>query len=223
ENTDKAPVILWINDLPGYTCLKGVFLETGPFYVGENNELKSRNSSWTRTHSMLYIDAPVGSGFSFADSEDAYAKSSDDEAAQLNEALRQFFTVFTEFQKNEFYLAGETYAGTFIPYIAKKLEDENKNSPVQINLKGIIMGSPYLDSEQVRKENYYYSIGLINAQQKKEFAIATDKLFELHKQGKDQEAAAYGASLHLGPDSLVAKLTGFEDTHSALKSRDPPS
>ncbi|CAG7718730.1 unnamed protein product, partial [Allacma fusca] len=57
----------------------------------------------------------------------------------------------------------------------------------------------------------------------KEFAIATDKLFELHKQGKDQEAAAYGASLHLGPDSLVAKLTGFEDTHSALKSRDPPS
>ncbi|CAG7829873.1 unnamed protein product, partial [Allacma fusca] len=39
ESPENAPVILWINDIPGYTCLKGVFLETGPFYVDENNQL----------------------------------------------------------------------------------------------------------------------------------------------------------------------------------------
>ncbi|CAG7734478.1 unnamed protein product [Allacma fusca] len=71
KNPENAPVILWINDLPGFTSLKGVFLETGPFYVDDDNKLRERNTSWVKTHSMLYIDAPVGTGFSFADSKDA--------------------------------------------------------------------------------------------------------------------------------------------------------
>ncbi|CAG7817907.1 unnamed protein product, partial [Allacma fusca] len=144
ENPEKAPVILWINDIPGFTCLKGVFLETGPFFVDDDNKLVQRNSSWTRSHSMLYIDAPVGTGFSFADSEDAYANSNTEEAAEIYEALTQFFTLFKEFQPNDFYIAGEVFAGTTMPYIATKIDAENPNAAVKINLKGLIMGGPYL-------------------------------------------------------------------------------
>ncbi|CAG7820851.1 unnamed protein product, partial [Allacma fusca] len=55
-------------------------------------------------------------GFSFAANEDAYANNSDEEAAEIYEALKQFFTLFSDFQPRDFYLAGETYAATQIPY-----------------------------------------------------------------------------------------------------------
>jgi vitellogenic carboxypeptidase-like protein len=221
ENPEKAPVILWINDIPGYTCLKGVFLETGPFYVDDGNKLVERNSTWTRTHSMLYIDAPVGSGFSFADSEDAFANGSEDDAKELYEALTQFFTLFKEFQPNDFYLAGEVYAGTSMPYIGKKIDAENANAAIKINLKGLIMGAPYLDPLQLHKEDFYYSLGLINAMQKKEFKENNDKILELYSQGKFEESIKLAQTTNLGPDSLTAKITGFIDTHSALTTMNP--
>ncbi|CAG7816633.1 unnamed protein product, partial [Allacma fusca] len=62
EKPEKAPVVLWMNDIAGHTSLKGIFLENGPFYLDENDELQERTHTWTKTHSMLYIDAPVGSG-----------------------------------------------------------------------------------------------------------------------------------------------------------------
>ncbi|CAG7725525.1 unnamed protein product, partial [Allacma fusca] len=117
ENPDKAPVILWVNDIPGFSSLEGIFLETGPFELDENNAVKDRNITWTKTHSMLYIDAPVGTGFSFANNDNAFASNSDEEAIEIYEALKQFFTLFSEFQPRDLYLAGETYAATLIPYI----------------------------------------------------------------------------------------------------------
>ncbi|CAG7720344.1 unnamed protein product, partial [Allacma fusca] len=222
KNPEKAPVILWINDLPGFTSLKGVFLETGPFYVDDDNQLRDRNTSWAKTHSMLYIDAPVGTGFSFANSEDAYANNSEEEAEELYEALKQFFTLYNDFQPNDFYLAGESYAGTTIPDFAKKIDDENDKGSFKINLKGLILGSPFLDLSQVHKEDFYYSLGLISAKQRKEFQEAHTKFEDLHKAGKDTEAIQYGLSLHLGPESLTSKMTGFVDTHSALTTVDPP-
>ncbi|CAG7697361.1 unnamed protein product [Allacma fusca] len=222
ENPEKAPIILWINDIPGFTSLKGVFLETGPFSVDDDNKLVERNSTWTRSHSMLYIDAPVGTGFSYADSEDAYANSNDDDANEIYEALTQFFTLFKEFQPNDFYMAGEVWAGTAMPYIGKKIDAENANAAVKINLKGLIMGAPYLDVLQIRKEDFYYSVGLINALQKKEFKENVDKVLSLHEAGKDDEAFNLARTINIGSDSLTAKLTGFTDTHSALTTVNPP-
>ncbi|CAG7699011.1 unnamed protein product [Allacma fusca] len=73
--------------------------------------MTDRNSSWTQTNSMLYIDAPVGSGFSFADDDAGFAKTSEDEAQEVYNALIQFFTIFPEYQKNDFYMTGLAYAG----------------------------------------------------------------------------------------------------------------
>ncbi|CAG7821378.1 unnamed protein product, partial [Allacma fusca] len=137
---------------------------------------------------MLYIDAPVGTGFSFADSEDAIASNSSDEADEIYEALTQFFTLFKEFQPNDFYMAGEVFAGITMLYIAKKIDAENANVAAKINLKGLIMGGPYLDVLQVRKDNFCYSLGLINALQKKELKENVDKVLALHEAGKDDEA-----------------------------------
>ncbi|CAG7816569.1 unnamed protein product [Allacma fusca] len=111
ENPESASVILWANEASGYSCLRAVFLENGPFFLDEKFRLQERNESWAKTHSMLYIDVPVGAGFSFTDMEEGYAKNKEDEAAELFKALQQFFTLFHEYRKREFFIAGEIMAG----------------------------------------------------------------------------------------------------------------
>ena len=38
----------------------GLFAENGPFSVTENLELERRNTAWSLTHNVIYIDNPVG-------------------------------------------------------------------------------------------------------------------------------------------------------------------
>ncbi|CAG7660840.1 unnamed protein product, partial [Allacma fusca] len=82
---------------------------------------------------------------------------------------------------------------------------ENPNAAVKINLKGLIMGGPYLQVSQIRKEDFYYSLGLINAVQKKELKETVDKVLALYEEGKDDEALKLAITLNLGSDSLTAK------------------
>ena len=42
-------------------------------------------------------------------------------ANDLYEALQQFFLLFPELQKNEFYATGESYAGKYVPAISYKV------------------------------------------------------------------------------------------------------
>lgn len=60
---------------------------------------------------MLYIDQPVGTGFSFTDSEKGYAKNQDDVARDLYNFMQQFYKMFPELLQNELYITGESYAG----------------------------------------------------------------------------------------------------------------
>ena len=58
---------------PGGSSLFGLFIEHGPFSVDANLNLVERNHTWTATHSVLYVDNPVGTGFSFTEKDACYA------------------------------------------------------------------------------------------------------------------------------------------------------
>jgi vitellogenic carboxypeptidase-like protein len=50
-------------------------------------------------------------GYSFTKSDDGYARNETVIGEELYNALLQFFQLFPELQKNEFYVTGESYAG----------------------------------------------------------------------------------------------------------------
>jgi vitellogenic carboxypeptidase-like protein len=223
ENPDKAPVILYVNESPGTSCLAAIFLENGPFSLNENNELVDRNSSWTKTNSMLYIDAPVGSGFSYADDDEGFAKSADDEAIEVYEALVQFFTVFKEFQPNDFYMAGLSYAGSFIPSIGHKIDAENANAAVKINLKGFLVDSPFLDiaKQADALSGHYYELGLIDDMQREEISKVEHEFQQAVAKGDYLTALSIISGVYNQKDSLFGKYTGFEELASALYTKRP--
>jgi vitellogenic carboxypeptidase-like protein len=56
----------------------GLFSEHGPFSVSVNGTLVPRETAWTKPFSMLYIDNPVGVGFSRTDRPDGFVQNEDE-------------------------------------------------------------------------------------------------------------------------------------------------
>ncbi|KAF9623000.1 hypothetical protein IFM89_035981 [Coptis chinensis] len=65
-NPASKPLVLWLNGGPGCSSLGvGAFSENGPFRP--SGEILVRNEySWNREANMLYLETPVGVGFSFS-------------------------------------------------------------------------------------------------------------------------------------------------------------
>lgn len=92
----------------------GLFVQNGPYYITKDGQLKLRSVPWTSRFSVLYVDNPVGTGYSFTDDKKGYARNETDVGRDLLEALLQFFTLFYEYAGNDFYVTGESYAGVYL-------------------------------------------------------------------------------------------------------------
>lgn len=96
---------------PGDSSLSGLFNEVGPYTIRSDQRLVLREYSWHLKYNVIFIDNPVGTGFSFTDSDAGYSKNLIDVGQNVLKALQQFFLLFPHLQNNEFYLTGESYAG----------------------------------------------------------------------------------------------------------------
>ena len=141
----KDPLFLWLNGGPGCSSLFGFLGEIGPVTSPPfSNEFKLNEYSWNMNANVLFIESPGGVGFSKLKDPDFFFNDTIT-AIGLNIALQNFFSIFTEYQNNDFYITGESYAGTYIPHLVqqiKKYAEDNKNA-IDIKLKGFIIGNPY--------------------------------------------------------------------------------
>ena len=69
-----------------------------PEYDKYTPEAKLNPFSWNRNASVLYIDNPVGTGFSFTDSKAGYPNYVNESSEDLFHALQQFFQMFHEYK-----------------------------------------------------------------------------------------------------------------------------
>jgi vitellogenic carboxypeptidase-like protein len=158
-----APVLLWLQGGPGASSLYAVFNEHGPFSVAKKHGLKLRNLTWTTTHSVLYVDNPVGTGFSFTNDDAGYSEDQTTVGLNLYEALVQFFTLFPELRKNDFYVTGESYAGKYVPAVSYAIHLNNPNANVKINLKGLAIGNGLVDPvNQLVYGEYLFQHGFVD-------------------------------------------------------------
>ncbi|XP_074918523.1 putative serine carboxypeptidase CPVL isoform X3 [Chelonoidis abingdonii] len=145
---EDAPVLLWLQGGPGGSSMFGLFVEHGPYVVDKNLRLYKRKFPWTSKFSMLYIDNPVGTGFSFTD-DTGYAVNQDDVGRDLYSALIQFFQLFPDYQKNDFYITGESYAGKYVPAVGYYIHTYSSKAKVKINFKGVAIGDGFCDPEMI--------------------------------------------------------------------------
>ncbi|XP_047313040.1 serine carboxypeptidase-like 31 [Impatiens glandulifera] len=142
---EKKPLVLWLNGGPGCSSVGyGATQEIGPFIVDpDGHTLKFNTYAWNQEANMLFLESPVGVGFSYSNITADYDKLGDDFTANDSYAfLQNWFVKFPSYRNRIFYIAGESYAGKYVPELADLILNKNKNSSLFINLKGILLGNP---------------------------------------------------------------------------------
>ncbi|XP_065287707.1 probable serine carboxypeptidase CPVL [Dermacentor albipictus] len=227
ENPEKAPVVLWLQGGPGGSSLFGLFVEHGPYRVAKGGVPELRDTTWAQRYSMLYIDNPVGAGFSFTQDDNGYARNEVDVGRDLHEALQQFFTLFDEYAANDFYATGESYAGKYVPAIAHAI-DTGVAPRVKINLRGIAIGDGMVDPETMFDyADFLYQVGLVDRRQADYIRNETARAVAYIKRGRYLDAFLIFDELING--DTVSKppyfknVTGLDFYYNFLLSKEPES
>jgi carboxypeptidase C (cathepsin A) len=160
---------IWFNGGPGCSAFgPGVLVENGPATVellpagaccmAEKETLKYNKYAWTNTTAMLYIEQPVGTGFSTGPEP----MNETEVAADMYAFLQNFYAVFSDYVSHQLYIFGESYAGMYVPSIARTIYLENEKlsrqagrsrtssrtgiDTIPIQLAGIALGNGWIDA-----------------------------------------------------------------------------
>ncbi|KAF5447333.1 hypothetical protein F2P56_032892 [Juglans regia] len=164
RNSKNDPVVIWLTGGPGCSSELAVFYENGPFQIANNLSLQWNEHGWDKASNLLYVDQPVGTGFSYTTDEQDIRHDEDGVSNDLYDFLQAFFTQHSQFAKNDFYITGESYAGHYIPAFASRVHQGNKaKEGLHINLKGFAIGNGLTNPEIQYKAypDYARDMGLI--------------------------------------------------------------
>ncbi|EES19075.2 hypothetical protein BDA96_09G056800 [Sorghum bicolor] len=171
---EEKPLLLWLNGGPGCSSIGyGAASELGPLRVVRRGAaLEFNEYAWNKEANLLFLESPVGVGFSYTNTSSDLDKLDDDFVAEdAHSFLVNWLERFPEYRDREFYIAGESYAGHYVPQLAELVYDRNKDKEgkTYINLKGFIVGNPIT--------NYYYdSKGL--AEYAWSHSVVSDEIYD---------------------------------------------
>ena len=140
NDPENDPVILWLNGGPGCSSFTGLFFELGPSSLGPDLKPIYNPYSWNNNASVVFLEQPLGVGFSYGDEKVASTKAA---GRDVYVFLELFFQKFPHLRKNDFHIAGESYAGHYIPQIAHEIVVENPDR--SFNLTSIMIGNGATD------------------------------------------------------------------------------
>lgn len=149
----KDTLTIWLNGGPGCSSYSaGIFFEMGPVTTPlhpaghgrtrADQSFEPNDSSWTKATNLLFVEQPTGTGFSYGPMVDTEADLSRD----FYNFLVNFYKTFPEMNDKPLYIAGESYAGMYVPSIAHYIHQQNKKGMKPINLSGIAIGNGWIDA-----------------------------------------------------------------------------
>mgnify|MGYP000241438068 CR=1 FL=1 len=181
----------------------GMFVEMGPFNVDAKGNLIRNPFTWNDKYAMLFIDNPVGAGFSYTGTGQGYVTNEDEVADNLYALLQQFYVVFPKQLKNDLYITGESYGGHYVNAIAYKIDLENQNidngvetesaeygAPAKIPLKGFAIGDGWIDPvvQMTGYPQLFFNLGLASDAQTEVVQDYCDRTVAYIEEGSMVEA-----------------------------------
>lgn len=152
SDPDNSPLALWFNGGPGSSSMLGLLQELGPCRITNDSSSVTLNPfSWNNEANVLFIDQPVGVGFSHGDTTTV---STSQEAAVDVWTLMQILLSdprFSKYQNNDLAIWTESYGGHYGPAFAAHFLSQNAAidkgtvSGIKMNLKVLGIGDGLTD------------------------------------------------------------------------------
>lgn len=224
-NLSDVPLVIWLNGGPGASSLAGLFLENGPFLLkdtGDNQaEIIANKNGWNLKTHLMYWDQPVGTGFSYTGTR-SYAQSEEELSEQFFNALQGFFHLHPDYRACDLYLTGESYAGKYIPNMAKMIDERNESLPddQKINLKGLALGDGWMDPPLQTKlqVDYGYEMGFVDSLQRS----VAGTLYQEYCDAMDRKDMTAAFNLGNNVSNMVLSCGGNPDIYDVRRWSDLP-
>ncbi|CAM0957277.1 unnamed protein product [Alopecurus aequalis] len=168
EEAQPAPLVLWLNGGPGCSSIAyGASEELGAFRITPRGAgLFLNEYRWNKVANILFLDSPAGVGFSYTNTtSDLYTSGDNRTAHDSYTFLRKWFEKFPHYKYREFYIAGESYAGHYVPELSQLVHRGNIGieNPI-FNFKGFMVGNGVTDdhNDYVGTFEFWWNHGLIS-------------------------------------------------------------
>lgn len=125
-STPETPIILWLQGGPGCSSMTGNFYEIGPWHIGPDHLLHKNNNTWNQEYALLFVDNPVGAGYSVVERDEDIPSDPQQLVAQLFAALLAFFEANPGYKVRPFFVGGESYAGKYVPMLGHYIMGKKK-------------------------------------------------------------------------------------------------
>jgi carboxypeptidase C (cathepsin A) len=112
------PVVIWFNGGPGCSSMLAFMQENGPLTVDDGeNYVKTNPYPWNKRANMLWLESPAGVGWSVGETAEDLKHNDMTQSEDALEALKSWYAKFPEYQQNQLFVSGESYAGIYVPYL----------------------------------------------------------------------------------------------------------
>jgi len=118
-------------------------LEIGPLDVN----LQPRNVTWINAANVLFVDNPVGTGYSYVDDESAFTTNNTQIGLDLVALLKGFLDKHSEFVQVPLYIFSESYGGKMTAGFGKALNDALKAGSISCSFQGVALGDSWISPE----------------------------------------------------------------------------
>lgn len=168
-NHERKPTILWTNGGPGSSSFWGFFLENGPYEIDPTGKkLSKRAHAWNNHANFMIFEHPLSVMLSVAQREADIPTSVEQGVAQLYQALLNFIALHPEVARNPIILAGESYAGTYLPLLAQAILRGNHRGLPKLDLRVMVLCDAWVDPmvQMAMDTTWAHAHGLISSAQK---------------------------------------------------------
>ena len=212
----KFPLVIWIQGGPGESgCGFGNFEEIGPLDV----HLKPRNSTWLKKANLLFIDNPVGTGYSYVTDDKAYTTNVSQIAEDLLTLLKTFMNILPVFQRISLYIFSESYGGKMTAAFGYRLYEAVRKRELVCRFEGVGLGGAWISPVDSVKTwgPYLYQFNLLDRHSLDKVMAMSHQTVNAVNAGQYRQAINFLIKLH----RLILSLTNNVDFDNALKHKLP--
>ncbi|CAI5759410.1 unnamed protein product [Candida verbasci] len=130
------PLIIWLNGGPGCSSMCGLSMELGPGLINSSLEIENNPFSWNNNASILFLDQPADVGFSKGGK---IPFTTEEASVAFVNFVKTFLETYPEYSNLDLHIAGESYAGHYIPKFAHSVKQAH------IDLKSVLIGNGITD------------------------------------------------------------------------------
>ena len=212
DDYKNYPLVIWLQGGPGASSTGfGNFAEIGPHYVNGS----VRGNTWLKYANLLFIDNPVGTGYSYVTDQGAFARNNSQIAKDLVTLVKEFLKANPEFQQIPLTIFTESYGGKMTVGFALELQAAIKRKEVSLDLRSVALGDSWISPVDITASwaGYLYTMSLIDEKQKKELDLYVWKLRTAMREGQGEKATQLWADM----ENKVEDFTGGVDWYNIMK------